>query len=161
MEKAKSLLSAPTAEPLRRLTNDPAHDTIPAWSADGSSIYFTSDRSGDYQIWKMPAAAARPGKSRRQGALEASESWDGKTLFYSKARGVFGLWRPDPKGGEEDAGPRTLGSRYWRSWSVTPRASAMLARASSPPYRIKFYILPTAKPRNSRHGKAQLWTIPV
>ncbi len=39
---------------LRRLTNHPATDTSPLWSADGRSVWFLSSRSGSMQIWKTP-----------------------------------------------------------------------------------------------------------
>jgi TolB protein len=38
---------------LTRLTEDPAVDTEAVWSADGKSIYFTSDRAGSAQIYKI------------------------------------------------------------------------------------------------------------
>jgi TolB protein len=40
---------------LRRLTDHSAIDTEPAWSADGETIYFMSDRSGAPQIYLIPA----------------------------------------------------------------------------------------------------------
>ena len=39
---------------LRRLTNHPATDTSPVWSADGKAVWFLSSRSGSMQIWKAP-----------------------------------------------------------------------------------------------------------
>jgi TolB protein len=41
---------------LTRLTDDPSVDTEAAWSADGKSIYFTSDRAGGPQIYKLDVA---------------------------------------------------------------------------------------------------------
>ncbi len=38
---------------VRRLTDDPARDGLPAWSPDGSSIAFVSDRSGQWALWVM------------------------------------------------------------------------------------------------------------
>lgn len=40
---------------LRRLTESPAIDTEPTWSTDGRTIYFTSDRQGGPQIYRVPA----------------------------------------------------------------------------------------------------------
>ena len=37
------------------LTDDPAGDSDPAWSPDGSKIAFVSDRDGDWEIYMMNA----------------------------------------------------------------------------------------------------------
>jgi TolB protein len=42
------------SQALTRLTDDPAIDTEPAWAPDGKSIYFTSDRAGSPQIYRVP-----------------------------------------------------------------------------------------------------------
>ena len=38
---------------LTRITDDPAIDTEPQWSKDGQSLYFTSDRAGVPQIYRI------------------------------------------------------------------------------------------------------------
>ncbi len=38
---------------LRRLTDDAAQDGLPAWSPDGQSLAFVSDRSGQWALWVM------------------------------------------------------------------------------------------------------------
>ncbi len=43
----------------KRLTNNAANDDAPTWSRDGRWIYFVSDRSGEWQVWKMPAGERR------------------------------------------------------------------------------------------------------
>jgi TolB protein len=47
---------ASTSQQLTRLTEDPAVDTEAAWSPDGKSIYFTSDRAGGPQVYKLEVA---------------------------------------------------------------------------------------------------------
>lgn len=39
----------------KALTDTSSNAAAPAWSADGSQIYFLSDRSGSMQVWAMPA----------------------------------------------------------------------------------------------------------
>ena len=41
------------SQALTRLTDDPAIDTEAVWSADGQSLYFTSDRAGGPQIYRI------------------------------------------------------------------------------------------------------------
>jgi TolB protein len=43
-----------------KLTNNPAQDTGPAFSADGSKIVFASRRDGDYEIYVMDAVDINP-----------------------------------------------------------------------------------------------------
>src|SRR5262249_40979068 len=38
-----------------RMTTNPANDGNPSWSHDGRWIYFDSARTGEQQVWKMPA----------------------------------------------------------------------------------------------------------
>jgi TolB protein len=42
---------------LTRITDDPAIDTEPEWSRDGSALFFTSDRAGGPQIYRLQLAA--------------------------------------------------------------------------------------------------------
>jgi TolB protein len=39
----------------QRLTDDPAHDTLPAWTGDGSQLVFKSSRTGSWSIYIMNA----------------------------------------------------------------------------------------------------------
>jgi len=41
-----------------RLTSDGSHDGSAAWSRDGRSIYFLSDRSGSTQVWRITSQGA-------------------------------------------------------------------------------------------------------
>ena len=40
---------------VQRLTNDPASDALPQFSASGNSILFENNRGGDYEIYRMRA----------------------------------------------------------------------------------------------------------
>jgi TolB protein len=78
---------------LTRITDDPSIDTEAAWSADGQTLYFTSDRGGGPQIY---AAAAQAGARARRISFGASYaarprvSPDGKQLaLVTQDNGAF------------------------------------------------------------------------
>jgi TolB protein len=57
---------------LTRITDDPAIDTEPQWSKDGQTLYFTSDRAGGPQIYRVAAApGGRPTRLTFEGAYNA------------------------------------------------------------------------------------------
>src|SRR6267143_1824407 len=62
----------------------PAIDTEPRFSGDGQWIYFTSDRGGSPQIYRMPAAGGEPQRVTFEGSYNVTPrlSPDGKTLAY-------------------------------------------------------------------------------
>ncbi|MDQ6759230.1 MAG: protein kinase [Acidobacteriota bacterium] len=79
-----------------QLTDHPANDSVPNWSADGKYIYFGSQRSGMWQIWRIPAHPGQPAvQITSAGGLSAAESSDGKWLYYSRidSPAGTGVWR--------------------------------------------------------------------
>ncbi len=67
---------------LTRLTTNRAIDTEGTWSPDGSTVYFTSDRSGGPQVYKVPSNGGRPERVTFDGSYNARPrlSPDGKKL---------------------------------------------------------------------------------
>jgi Tol biopolymer transport system component len=89
--------------PLRQLTREPSAEVRPSWSHDGKWIYFASDRTGDMEIWKMPAAGdGAEVRMTNGGGFEAFESPDGQVLYFVK-RGTpsSALWQMPSAGGKE------------------------------------------------------------
>jgi len=68
--------------PVKRLTTDPADDTLPSFTHDGRSIYFSSARSGQPEIWRMPAGGGRAVQVTTSGGFRPFESADGQRIFY-------------------------------------------------------------------------------
>ena len=86
---------------LRRLTDQAANDALPSLSADGHWIYFASSRSGQWEIWKMPAEGGEATAVTSNGGYVAFESPDGKYLYYARSLGAGSLWRRSLAGGPE------------------------------------------------------------
>lgn len=75
-----------------RLTTHRAIDTEGSWSPDGQTIYFTSDRSGGPQIYRIPASGGTPERVTFEGSYNARPrlSPDGKKLaMVTNDRGNF------------------------------------------------------------------------
>ena len=64
----------------------------PSWSANGQYIYFTSNESGNWQVWRINTAGEELTQITYQGGYGAKESIDGKTLYFYKHQ-QEGLWQ--------------------------------------------------------------------
>jgi Tol biopolymer transport system component len=61
-----------------------SNDQLPSWSRDGKWVYFGSDRSGTFEVWRIPLDGGEPQQVTRNGGAAPFESWDGRTLYFSK-----------------------------------------------------------------------------
>ena len=76
--------------PPLRLTDDPALDTNPAWSADGTALIFLSDRGNRWDLYRVRAdgrggAVRLTDHPRREEGAEPSP--DGRTIAFHDAPG--------------------------------------------------------------------------
>ena len=71
-----------TTRKISRLTTNRSIDTEGTWSPDGSEIYFTSDRGGSPQIYKIASVGGTPSRITFEGNYNARPrlSPDGKKL---------------------------------------------------------------------------------
>ena len=75
----------------RRITSGDYENVVPSWSRDGNSIYFASNRTGKWQVWKHSIRSGQESQVTRNGGFAALEYYDAKTLYFSKFEGG-GLW---------------------------------------------------------------------
>jgi Tol biopolymer transport system component len=82
----------------RRLTQHPKSDSLPRFTPDGRRVLFTSDRTGEWQIYEVGLEGGEPVRVRSTGHTEwqVDLSPDGRTLaFLSKEGGPESLWLMD------------------------------------------------------------------
>jgi Tol biopolymer transport system component/DNA-binding winged helix-turn-helix (wHTH) protein len=95
-------LLRPDSGYLRRITDHPAEEIEGRWSRDGHTIYFASNRTGRFEVWKMPAAGGASVRITQGGGMTATESPDGRVLYYAKHDAQpTAIWRVPVNGGEE------------------------------------------------------------
>ncbi len=139
--------------PPKRITNAPGENCCPSWSRDGRFVYFASGRSGKFQVWKALAAGgetpSQPAVQVTQGGgFRASESSDGKYIYYAKGPGEHGLWRRDltPPGKEEPV-LESLQEAGW--WALGPGVVYFFDLPQSIDSRVRLKAFDTAG-RNTR-----------
>jgi serine/threonine protein kinase len=92
------MTAAPDGSDLVALTDDVSSEWSPSWSHDGASLYFSSDRGGVMNVWRLPMdeTSGRP-RGIPQMITSNTEGWshsplpmrDGNRLVY-----VSGVRRP-------------------------------------------------------------------
>ncbi len=90
-------------EPLQ-LTNDEGDKLVNGFSSDGTEIYYVRS-IGSAEVWSVPTLGGSP--SRVASVSAVFPSWDGKSLFYTKAesQSIFRMERSGVSGEEVFAIP--------------------------------------------------------
>jgi serine/threonine protein kinase/Tol biopolymer transport system component len=125
-------------------------DWNPVWAPDGESLYFVSDRSGSFNVWRVAVDEAtgrvegepQPVTSSSQSIGMISLSRDGGRIVYATNEGKANLERVafDPSRGDAadaadvagEAAPVTQGSRAVRSAAASPDGKALVFDTASP-----------------------------
>lgn len=120
-----------------RLTSHPANEHHPSFSRDGKWIYFTANRTGEYQIWKIPTSGGDAVQVTSTGGQVAFESTDAAHLYYLDTVGTApsGLWRVSTSGGQP---VRLLNGVISRAFAVAEQGIYYVDRPSSEA-RLNFF----------------------
>ena len=105
--------------PVRRLPNDTSDDGVASWSHDGGWIYFASNRSGKWQVWKRTVTGGQPVPVTENGGFAALESPDGKSIYYTKFN-EDGIFQVPVDGGQEFKVTNDPPKNYWGYYAVGP-----------------------------------------
>jgi eukaryotic-like serine/threonine-protein kinase len=114
------------------LLTDPAMEWSPVWSPDGRALYFTSDRSGSMNLWRVAVdedsgralGNPEPLTTPSSFASHVSIAADGRHVVYSSVRITSNVARLrfNPNAGTVEGEPSdvTTGSRAWANPDPSP-----------------------------------------
>jgi Tol biopolymer transport system component len=95
--------ASPGSKP-RPLLSGPTDESFPFWSHDGHWIYFTSNRTGRFEIWRIKPDGSALTQLTTEGGYIPVESYDGHWLYYAKDNNeITSLWRRSLSGEPKDA----------------------------------------------------------
>jgi Tol biopolymer transport system component/DNA-binding winged helix-turn-helix (wHTH) protein len=95
--------SPPPQRKLWQLTFDPGLESEPSWSPDGRMIAYSSDRSGNFDIWVQPVGEGNPVRVTTSDAHDWQPDWapEGNRLVFRSERDGGGLFVTPVFGGKE------------------------------------------------------------
>jgi Tol biopolymer transport system component len=117
-------------EPAKAITTDKRYVISLGWSADGSYILFSSNRAGNHNLWKVPAAGGTPQRlvSVAQNASDPVFSRDGRLMAFSQFYMDSNIWHIDVGSGLTR---KTVSStQYDSSPSYSPDGSKIAFRST-------------------------------
>ena len=123
----------------RTLVREDHENLVPSFSHDGRWVYFASDASGDFQVWKISIDGGTPVQITKHGGFAAQEGPDGD-VFYADTR------YPNPKilrvpahgGAEQPVLPHIVPSD-WASWAVAPNGIYFVEEVPQAGVVLSFY----------------------
>jgi Tol biopolymer transport system component/DNA-binding winged helix-turn-helix (wHTH) protein len=129
---------------MRAVTSGEYDNSVPSWSRDGKWIYFGSMRTGKWQLWKQKPDGGTAVQVTQHGGFTAFESYDSKTVYYTKRDGE-GIWSIPVSGGAETRVTDAPRLGFWGNWAVSEAGLYVLDDDILPRPTIEFYNFKTRK----------------
>ncbi len=98
----------------RRVSGTQADNLVPYWSHDGKWIYFSSNRTGRFEVFKVPPEGGSEIQVTQNGGWAPQESPDGNFLLYTRTREASTpLLKVPVNGGAEVQILPSVHQRWW------------------------------------------------
>lgn len=140
-------LFRPDKSELVQITSDASNHRWPSFSPDGQRILFSSNRTGDWEMWSKTLAEGTDKRLTFGGGETALEAADGSAMFYEKS-GESGIWRLDYASGNEE---KIISEQMRRGntlhWEVRPGGIYYAELRPDGRRALRFYDLHSAKDR--------------
>lgn len=114
------------------MTSHPAFDQGATYSRDGKSLYFVSNRSGEFQIYRSDLNGNGLRQITTNGGWFGVESADGKSLYFLQGPDATAtsLWRRALPDGKEE---QLVGGIVWWSFWLLDRGIYYIDREETAP----------------------------
>jgi Tol biopolymer transport system component/DNA-binding winged helix-turn-helix (wHTH) protein len=144
---------------MHALTEEEHENNVPIWSRNGKAVYFASDRTGRFELWKQDVASAVSTQITQHGGFSGVESYDGRYLYYVKFF-CSGIWRMPIDGGEEERIMDLPEPWYSRYWDISESGVYFYDVAALPRPAIKYYDFETRQITTvlEPEGQAMEWS---
>ena len=106
-------LMPPGGEP-KILVDHPDDDMTPCFDPAGQWIYFTSNRTGSLQLYRVPISGGLVAQVTQGGGFTCQFSADGGYIYYLKTRNGGEIWRLDIARNREEPVVAEMKSRNWK-----------------------------------------------
>jgi Tol biopolymer transport system component/DNA-binding winged helix-turn-helix (wHTH) protein len=122
------------------LTTFPESDNgAPNWSRDGKWIYFYSTHEkGPLQLWKIPFEGGTPVRVTKNGGVYATESADGRFLYFSKLEQP-GIWKMSLIDGEEEQVLDQPESDRWFNWALSASGIYLISPIANEQGKLEYF----------------------
>ena len=128
------LIAADGKSEVQQFTQWTSNQILPSWSRDGRYIYFSSNYSGRWEIYKQAVAGGDPIAITRQGGMRAVESWDGRYVYVHRGQPLGGMLRipvgtsplQAANGSENSIFLPELTGGAWGDWDAGPQGIVFL-----------------------------------
>lgn len=131
-------LSRRGAAPERLVAEATVDETAPAFSADGATVYFQSDKGGSAQVWAVPVTGGAPRQLTHVtggfSGFEVAPTGDRIAIWADRLPGAATLASTAPPAPANAGNGRTydqLFVRHWASWSDGTRSQIFVLPMTS------------------------------
>ena len=98
----------------RKLDEHSGDDITPCFDPASQWVYFTSNRTGTLQLFRVPVSGGPATQVTQGGAFTCQFSSDGRQVYYLKTRNGGEIWRLDLATSREEPVVPEMKSRNWK-----------------------------------------------
>jgi Tol biopolymer transport system component/DNA-binding winged helix-turn-helix (wHTH) protein len=152
------VVDVPGAGVPRPLAQNNSDNLVPNWSRDGKWVYFASNRTGIWQVWKTPLQGGPPVQVTAHGGFAPNPSKDGKTLYYTNGNMPNPeVWRMPIEGGMEIR-VSAVRPADWASWAPTNKGIYFVGQDRSEQANVMFFDFASSQVEKiSKLDKLPFW----